>query len=151
MTVNDNGIDTIINPKLGKPYKNVTKTSVNLLDDLRKYLNTIKCANISDYINKAVASYVELDLKKQETTFRYDNKEYIKTEVWLHKEVAEFLLLIERINGAICLADKLAEVICNDPTNTIMKGDAHLYGIGKDDFDKIIHSYTRAIKRLQDE
>ena len=151
MTVNDNGIDTSFNPKLGKPYKNVTKTSVNLLDDLRKDLNTIKCANISDYINKAVAGYLELDLKKQETLYRYDNKDYVKAEVWLHKDVAEFLLVLERINGAIHLADKLAEVIYNDPTNCILKGNTHLYGVDKDEFDKIIHSYTRAIKRLQDE
>ena len=148
MTTNNTGVDTDFNPDLNIPKKNVKKTSVNLDEAVRQGLNDIKCANVSDYINKAVADRLELDKENSKSAFRYDSRDYIKVELWLHKDMAEFLKLLEIIKGAIPLADKLAELVNNDQYG-IKNGDVRLYGVGQDDFDRIISSYQRSIQRLK--
>lgn len=139
-------------PDLTVPSENISrKTSVNFNEEVAAYLDkkrTEGSINVSAYINKVITERYEVEKALTADIYGTMPKNLVKVELILHKDLAAFLKLLELQNGAIPLANKIAELLQLD-TSGIMNGDCNVYG-SRNTLDNALAAYVRAIKRLKD-
>ena len=144
------GLD--FSPDLTVPSENISrKTSVNFNEEVAAYLDKKRIdgsINVSAYINKVITERYEVEKALTADIYGTMPKNLVKVELILHKDLAAFLKLLELQNGAIPLANKIAELLQLD-TSGLMNGDCNIYG-SRNTLDNALAAYVRAIKRLKD-
>ena len=138
-------------PDLSVPSENLTrKTSVNFNENVAEFLNKKRVEssiNVSAYVNKVITERYEVEQALGANLYGTMPKDFVKTELLLHKDLAVFLKLLELQQGAIPLANKIAELLQHD-TGGIMNGDCSIYGSNKV-LDNALAAYVRATERLK--
>lgn len=139
-------------PDLSVPNENISrKTSVNFNEEVAAYLDKKRIEgsiNVSAYVNKVITERYEVEKALTADIYGTMPKNLVKVELILHKDLAAFLKLLELQNGAIPLANKIAELLQLD-TSGIMNGDCNIYG-SRNTLDNALAAYVRAAKRLKD-
>ena len=139
-------------PDLSVPNENISrKTSVNFNEEVAAYLDKKRIEgsiNVSAYVNKVITERYEVEKALTADIYGTMPKNLVKVELILHKDLAAFLKLLELQNGAIPLANKIAELLQLD-TSGIMNGDCNIYG-SRNTLDNALAAYVRAVKRLKD-
>lgn len=139
-------------PDLSVPNENISrKTSVNFNEEVAAYLDKKRIEgsiNVSAYVNKVITERYEVEKALTADIYGTMPKNLVKVELILHKDLAAFLKLLELQNGAIPLANKIAELLQLD-TSGLMNGDCNIYG-SRNTLDNALAAYVRAIKRLKD-
>lgn len=139
-------------PDLSVPNENISrKTSVNFNEEVAAYLDKKRIEgsiNVSAYVNKVITERYEVEKALTADIYGTMPKNLVKVELILHKDLAAFLKLLELQNGAIPLANKIAELLQLD-TSGIMNGDCNVYG-SRNTLDNALAAYVRAIRRLKD-
>ena len=139
-------------PDLTLPNENISrKTSVNFNEEVAAYLDKKRIEgsiNVSAYVNKVITERYEVEKALTADIYGTMPKNLVKVELILHKDLAAFLKLLELQNGAIPLANKIAELLQLD-TSGIMNGDCNIYG-SRNTLDNALAAYVRAAKRLKD-
>lgn len=144
------GLD--FSPDLTVPSENISrKTSVNFNEEVAAYLDKKRIdgsINVSAYINKVITERYEVEKALTADIYGTMPKNLVKVELILHKDLAAFLKLLELQNGAIPLANKIAELLQLD-TSGLMNGDCNVYG-SRNTLDNALAAYVRAVERLKD-
>ena len=144
------GLD--FSPDLTVPSENISrKTSVNFNEEVAAYLEKKRIdgsINVSAYINKVITERYEVEKALTADIYGTMPKNLVKVELILHKDLAAFLKLLELQNGAIPLANKIAELLQLD-TSGLMNGDCNVYG-SRNTLDNALAAYVRAVERLKD-
>jgi len=137
-----------------KPVKDTKKaTSIKFDDEVRQELARLRaseCLNVSALVNSVVADYLAnkkaLEADKRCCQFG----DYVRVDLLLHKEVAEFLQAVELLRGAIPLANKLLEVFAQMKDNGnyyfINQGSCDMQGVNND----TMQIYKGVIKRAKE-
>lgn len=137
-----------------KPVKDIKKaTSVKFSDEVQKELLRLRddeFINVSSLVNGVVADYLAnkkaLEADKKGCQFG----DYVRVDLVLHKEVAEFLQAVELLHGAIPLANKLLEIFAQMKDNGnyyfINQGSCDMIGVSND----TMQMYKGVVKRAKD-
>lgn len=140
-----------------KPVKDIKKaTSIKFDDEVQKELSRLRnkeFINVSSLVNAVVADYLAnkkaLEADKRCCQFG----DYVRVELLLHKEVAEFLQAVELLRGSIPLANKLLEVFAQMKDNGnyyfINQGSCSMQGVNNDTMQMYKGVIKRAKNRLR--
>lgn len=137
-----------------KPVKDIKKaTSVKFDDEVQKELSRLRddeYINVSSLVNGVVADYLAnkkaLEADKRCCQFG----DYVRIDLVLHKEVAEFFQAVELLRGSIPLANKLLEVVAQMKDNGnyyfLTQGSCDMQGVSND----MVQLYKGVVRRAKD-
>lgn len=138
-------------PDLSSPKENLKKkTTITIDEDVAQFLEKKRLSgvNISAFVNKLLQERAEVESALRLDKYGFMPAGFIQVPLLLHKEMADFLNLLELQVGAIPIANKIAELLAQDSCG-FLAGDCNVYG-SVENLPNALARFARAFKQLSE-
>lgn len=148
---NNRGKSFDFSPDLENPKENLKKkTTITVDEEVAQFLERKRLAgvNVSAFINKLLQERAEIESALRLDKYGFMPAGFVQVPLLLHKEMADFLNLLEMQVGAIPIANKIAELLAQDSCG-FLAGDCNVYGCFEN-LPKSLARLARAFKQLSE-